>query len=99
MREVSLETLPNVNLRDLSHDKNCNWVDEPKCFQIYFIATRSFNIIYVIFDKARPTCFFRDIKRFFDWLFIIHLFLLLLKNKLSLLFSSMKKNFRLKIIT
>ena len=22
MREVSLETLPNVNIRDLSHDKN-----------------------------------------------------------------------------
>ena len=39
MREVTLETLPNVNIRDPSHDKKssdyvCNWVDKPKCIQI-----------------------------------------------------------------
>ena len=39
MREVSLETLPNVNIHDPSHDKKssdyvCNWVDKPKCIQI-----------------------------------------------------------------
>ena len=38
MREVFLETLPNVNIRDPSHDKKSsdyvyNWVDKPKCIQ------------------------------------------------------------------
>ena len=32
------EKLPNVNIRDPSHDKSsdyvCNWVDKPKCIQI-----------------------------------------------------------------
>ena len=37
MREVSLKTLPNVDIRDPSHksyDYICNWVDKPKCIQI-----------------------------------------------------------------
>ena len=38
MREVFLETLPNVNIRDPSHDKKSsdyvyNRVDKPKCIQ------------------------------------------------------------------
>ena len=40
VREVSLKTFPNVNIRDPSHDKKsydyvCNWVDIPKCIQMH----------------------------------------------------------------
>ena len=51
MREVSLETLPNVNIRDPSHDKNLpitnmnnykNWhldnLSERRSFQLYEIT-------------------------------------------------------------
>ena len=51
MREVSLETLPNVNIRDPSHNKNLpimsNWVDKPKCIQMNYI---SFNPIQPVID-------------------------------------------------
>ena len=37
--------MPNVNIRDPSHDKNlpinvCNWVDKPKCIQINIFLVR-----------------------------------------------------------
>ena len=48
MKEVYFETLPNVNIRDLSHDKN---LPKPKCIQINSNGVvRPFKIATCIFE-------------------------------------------------
>ena len=57
MREVSLETLPNVNIRDSSHDKNLS---------IIFVTGSINHNVFKQFLKLDISSIFSDLKSKYD---------------------------------